>query len=81
MPDGKPEGLSVRADRAVVKPGFTFRRISDLKGEILDEERDGTATVKCEPCGGTGSCSLSYKEGALFCSTSCDQGCSMVITI
>lgn len=81
LPNGAPEGLLVGGDRVVVKTGYTFRRISDLQGTILDGERDGTGTVTCEPCGGSGSCTLSYKEGSLYCSKSCDKSCGMVITI
>jgi len=81
LPNGAPEGVLVGGDHVVVKTGYTFERTSDLEGRILDGERDGTGTVTCEPCGGAGSCTLSYKEGSLYCSKSCDKGCGMVITI
>jgi hypothetical protein len=81
LPRGAPKGVLVGGDRVVVQTGYTFERTSDLEGRILDGERDGTGTVSCEPCGGAGSCTLSYKEGSLFCSKSCDKGCGMVITI
>lgn len=81
LPQGVPRGVVVSGHGVVVASGYTFRRISDLKGEIQDGERDGTGTVTCESCGGAGSCTLSYKQGALSCASSCDTTCGMVITI
>ena len=80
-PQGAPEGTTIIGRELVVQDGYFIKRTSKTDAQVMRKDGGVTGTVTCDPCKGTGACTLSSSGGKLGCTSTCDAGCVTVIKI
>lgn len=80
-PQGAPAGTKIVGGKLVVQDGYIVKRVSDTSAQVMKRDGGVTGTVTCDPCKGSGACTLSSSGGKLGCTSTCDAGCVTVIKI
>ena len=80
-PQGAPAGTRIVGGQLVVQDGYLVKQVSDTRAQVMKRDGGVTGTVTCDPCKGSGACTLSSSGGKLGCTSTCDSGCVTVIKI